>query len=132
MVHTQQFVVTHEKDYFFRRPRTQTFCESLKPDDRAVQAQGDYGVAMWMKHFFDGTIDMTLQCNAEGLVILNVEDAERTMRYKNPLRDPPVLVRRDGMYALRDGFHRVLEAKARKYQKQVWCIVLDMDAASDG
>ena len=81
-----------------------------------------------MKAFFDGTVDMSLQTNPEGFVVLSAADAAATASFRNPLRDPLVLVRRDGRLHMRDGYHRLHEARARGFRGRVWCAVLDMDA----
>ena len=89
-----------------------------------------YSEWFWMKNFFDGEIDMSRQTN-DGYVVLSINDSERMLRSHNPLRDPVILVKRDGQYSLRDGFHRIYEARARNYMKRVWTIVLDMDEETD-
>tara|TARA_B110001450_G_C17588842_1_gene468091 strand:- start:406 stop:804 length:399 start_codon:yes stop_codon:yes gene_type:complete len=125
------FVIYSFDDHFFKQSRTQLECESEKPDDGTVQKEGDYSESFWMKNFFDGKIDMSRQTTDNGYVILSINDSERMLRSHNPLRDPVILVKRDGQYALRDGFHRIHEARARNYMKRVWTIVLDMDEEMD-
>ena len=56
---------------------------------------------------------MSLQTNPEGYTVLLVSDAAAALTFDNPLRDPVVLVKRDGKYALKDGFHRIHEACVR-------------------
>ena len=125
------FVIHSFDDYFFKQHRTRLECESQKPHDVSVQKEGDYSESFWMKSFFDGEIDMSRQTNNRGYAVLNLQDAERLLRSTNPLRDPVILVKRDGKYELRDGFHRIYEARARNFVKRIWTIVLDMDQDTD-
>lgn len=126
----KMFVIYSFDDHFFKQSRTQLECESEKPDHGTVPKEGDYSESFWMKNFFDGEIDMSRQTN-DGYVVLSINDSERMLRSHNPLRDPVILVKRDGQYSLRDGFHRIYEARARNYMKRVWTIVLDMDEETD-
>ena len=130
-VSASQFRVCSTDDYFYRTTRRHTTCSSTRPGESVVNRLGDYAHAFWMKNFFDGTLDMTLQMHTDGCVVLSIDDAQKAMKYENPLRDPVVVVRRDGLYSLKDGFHRVHEARARGYTKQVWTVVLDMDIDDD-
>ncbi len=84
-----------------------------------------------MKSFFDGTIDLSLQTDSQGCILLHRENANRVRELKNPLRDPLVVVKRDDQFSLKDGFHRLCEAMARGYRGRVWTVVLDMDADSE-
>lgn len=126
-VGTDMFELHSFDDYYFKRQRNHMDCVSEKPDDTIVSKEGDCAESFWMKSFFDGEIDMSRQTNGKGCAVLNIEDAERLIRCKNPLRDPVVVVKRDDKYELKDGFHRIHEARARNYLKRVWTIVLDMD-----
>jgi hypothetical protein len=119
--------VCDRSDSFFTTRRTKRMCRSTPPSKTTVESLGDYSQAWWMKSFFDGTIDLSLQVDALGCILLNRDDAERVQHYKNPLRDPLIIVRRDNTIHLRDGFHRLCEALARGYRGRVWTVVLDMD-----
>lgn len=55
------FEICSFDDYFFKRHRHNTECNSEKPSEELIKKQGDYSEAVWMKSFFDGTIDMSLQ-----------------------------------------------------------------------
>ena len=116
---------------FFTLPRDHLHCESKRPSEEVVRRTGDYSKSWWMRSFWDGTIDLSLQTDNEGCVILIEEDAERVHTFNNPLRDPLVIVKRDEIYSLKDGFHRLCEAFARGYNGWVWSVVLDMDIDSD-
>ena len=119
------FQVCSTRDYFFRQHRKKTFCKSKRPTSE-VERKADYSKSFWMRHFFDGTIDMSRQSNPKGCAILTVRGAEDALAYDNPLRDPVMLIKRlDGEYELKDGFHRIHEAYARGYSKRVWTLVLD-------
>ena len=126
VVGAEHFLIRHSDDYFFKQPRDKSHCESLKPSDEYVEKTADYPASFWMKNFFDGTIDMSLQTNRKGYVVLKTKDSEHVKSYHNPLRDPILLVKRDGMLRMRDGYHRLHEAKARGYNKKIWCVILDM------
>jgi hypothetical protein len=129
-VGSYQFIVTKSRnDLFYRLPRAKTFVASVRPDEAAVQREGDYVQRVHMRHFTDGTVSLERQQDEHGNVVLSVEDALRALQYDNPLRDAVVLVARDGHLALKDGFHRIHEALARGYKGTVHCIVLDMDAS---
>jgi hypothetical protein len=120
-------VVCTNSQPFFTLPRTHTTCTSRQPPRSLVAKHGDYARSWWMKQFWDGTIDLSLQTDSHGCVVLNRKDAENALTFKNPLRDPPVVVRRDGRFHLRDGFHRISEALARGFRGRVWAVVLDID-----
>ena len=126
-VGTNSFQVCSFDDYFFKQHRHFTECQSEEPTNELVQKQGDYAEAVWMKSFFDGTIDMSRQTSRDGCVVLNIQDAQTLLKSKTPLRDPITLVKRNNEYELKDGFHRLYEARARNYKKRIWTIVLDMD-----
>lgn len=129
-VGSYQFIVTKSRnDLFYRLPRAKTFVASVRPDEAAVQREGDYVQRVRMGHLLDGTVSLERQQDEHGNVVLSVEDALRAIRYDNPLRDALVLVKRDGQLALKDGFHRLHEALARGYKGVVYGIVLDMDAS---
>ena len=63
---SQSFEVNSANEYFFRHRRRRMTCESRQPTDAEVAREGDYAKAFWPKHFFDGTIDMSLQTNKHG------------------------------------------------------------------
>lgn len=119
--------VCDNDDVFFRIPRANTYCKSVRPSDDFIKRKGDFTQSWLMKSFFDGTIDLSLQVDDRGCIILNRDDAERVRSFRNPLRDPLVMVKRDGMFSLKDGFHRLCEALARGYRSSVHTVVLDMD-----
>lgn len=98
---------------------------------KVVLRSGDYARSWWMQSFWDGTIDLSLQMDVNENIILDKENAERVRTFKNPLRDPVIIVKRNGRYSLKDGFHRLCEAFARKYKRRLWTVVLDMDIESD-
>jgi len=126
-----QFIVCEYTDYFFKRPRMNMYCSSTRLDDKIVEKSGDYIKPFWIKNFFDGEIDMSLQTNTSGCAVLSIEDAEKALQFENPLRDPIVIVKTNDVYSLRDGFHRIHEAYARQYRGRVWTAVLDMDLDTD-
>ena len=133
MRNDQLVVTTACTDPFWRWSRTRRKPSSTCPTAAAVHTQGDYAHMAWMKHFFDGTVSLHRQTDDAGNVVLSRQQALLATAFHNPLRDPVVLVRRDGTLELKDGFHRVHESLARGYKGRVWCVVLDMDAdESDG
>lgn len=123
--------VCDEMHDFFHTPRKHTHCKSSRPSKDEVRRHGDFAQSWWMRSFFDGTIDLSLQTDGEGCILLQHEDAERVREFHNPLRDPLVVVQREGHISLKDGFHRLCEALARGYRGRVWTVVLDMDAEDE-
>lgn len=79
--------VCGRSDIFFASPLTQTGCSSQKPSKAMVDSTGDYAKWWWMRSFFDGTIDLSLQADRDGCIVLNQEDAARVREFRNPLRD---------------------------------------------
>lgn len=131
-VGAHQFVLTRTRnDLYYRLPRASAFVASLPPPEEAVRREGDALHVAWMKHFTDGTISMQRQTDDHDNVVLSVREALQAMNFENPLRDPVVLVKRDGALELRDGFHRIHEALARGYRGRIYCILLDMDQDDD-
>lgn len=103
---------------------------SKRPSGEYVRKNGDYAKCVWMKHFFDGTIDMRLQStkHPKGPAIFLLDsDAARARQFANPLRDAIVLSIAEGStkLALRDGYHRLFESRARGYRGRVWVVVRD-------
>jgi hypothetical protein len=119
-----------ETHSFFTLPRAHLSCKSKRPSETVVQRTGDFARSWWIRSFLDGTVDLSLQTDKEGCVLIYEKSAEHVRTLKNPLRDPLVVVKRDDMYFLKDGFHRLCEALARHYHGRVWAVVLDMDTDS--
>ena len=132
VANSNQFEICGSKHLFFLQKRAK-MCKSLKPNASQIKAEGgDYSMKFYMKHFFNGFIDMTSQTNSKGCVILSIEDSAKMRQYDNPLRDAVVIVKdTNDKYKLRDGFHRIYEALARKYVKHVHAIIIDMNYSDD-
>lgn len=125
------FAVCDQTDDFFHIVRASSYCVSARPPADRIKQEGDFAQSWWMKSFFDGTIDLSLQSDNHGCILLNRADADRVRRFANPLRDSLVVVKRDDVFSLKDGFHRLCEALARGYRGRVYAIVVDMDADTD-
>lgn len=104
---------------FFHIVRASSYCVSARPPADRIKQEGDFTQSWWMKSFFDGTIDLSLQSDNDGCILLNRADADRVRRFTNPLRDSLVVVKRDGVFSLKDGFHMLCEALARGYRGRV-------------
>ena len=119
-------IVVQDDDFFHKFPRDKKKCKSNKPDRLIVHKKGDYIQDFKMSDFsFGGTVDIDLQSDKHGNVVLSLKDAMKAMKLNNPLQDPILVSKIDGRYHLKDGFHRLMEAKARKYKGKVWSIVVD-------
>ena len=91
-----------------------------------VHKKGDYSKDFKISDFsFGGKVNIDLQSDKNGHVVLSLKDAIKVMKFNNPLKDPIIVSKVGGRFHLKDGFHRLTEAKARKYKGNVWSIVLD-------
>jgi hypothetical protein len=86
-VGSYQFIVTKSRnDLFYRLPRAKTFVASVRPDEAAVQREGDYVQRVHMRHFTDGTVSLERQQDEHGNVVRSVEDALRALPHPRGVR----------------------------------------------
>lgn len=119
-------IVVQDGDFFHKFPRDKKKCKSIQPDRLIVHKKGDYSKDFKISDFsLGGEVDTDLQSDEHGNVVLSLKDAIKVMKFNNPLKDPIIVSKIGGKYHLKDGFHRLMEAKARKYKGKIWSIVLD-------
>ncbi len=108
-------------------PRHYRYVESIEPTRNLIKRTGDYACKTSMEFFgFNNVFNTDLQSDEKGRAVLNRKDAVRAAGFKNPLRDPLIVSKLlNGTAHLKDGFHRLFEAKERGYMGPVWIIVLD-------
>ncbi len=122
-----QILVTSAEYKEIPRPTNAKFVKSIEPTMKIIEKNGDYACKIPMDLFgFDNVINTDLQADKEGRTVLNRKDAESVAHFKNPLRDPLIVSKLLNETAhLKDGFHRLYEAKERGYNGKVWIIILD-------
>jgi len=121
----RQILVTSKK--YQDIPRQIKFVKSIEPTVSEIEKSGDYACLVPIDLFgFDRLINTDLQADKKGRIVLNLKDAEKVSQFENPLKDPLIVSKLvDETAHLKDGFHRLYEAKERGYTGKVWIIVLD-------
>ncbi len=108
-------------------PRPNKFVKSIEPTMNKIENVGDYACLVPITFFgFNSVINTDLQANEKGHTVLNFNNAKRVARFQNPLSDVLIISKlNDGTAHLKDGFHRLYEAKERGFTGDVWVVVLD-------